>query len=78
MRDGCVSCEHTGKNRSYWQWNGTGKNVLVVNPPPKFTTYSGVADMPVTGANTTITFGAYVEDVTHLGTKGKRDETSSS
>ncbi len=74
MRDGCVSCDCIDGNNTFWQLSATVDFVVVGGWPMTFTTSTAGAGVLVTGENTTIACGAYVEDVTHLGTKGKKDE----
>ncbi len=74
MRDGCVSCEHTGENSIVTPWIEMADYASAAGKRWMYITYLGVAEFPATGENTTIACGAYVEDVTHLGTKGKKDE----
>ncbi len=74
MREGCVSCDCIDGNNTFWQLNATVDFVVVGGWPTIFTTSTGGVDVLAIGENTTIVCYAYVEDVTHLGTKGKKDE----
>ncbi len=74
MREGCVSCDCIDGNNTFWQLSATVDFVVVGGWPMTFTTSSGVVEWLATGENTILACDAYVEDVTHLGTKGKKDE----
>ncbi len=77
MRDGCVSCGNTEGYSTSLPMSETAVCVVVGGWPMTYTTSTGGAGTLATGESTILVCDAYVEDVTHLGTKGKKDETSS-
>jgi len=69
MLDGGVSCGSTGKRKHYWLLRETEDYAVAAGWPVTFTTSMAGVGWLETGENTTTSSGAYVEIVTHLGTK---------
>lgn len=67
MRDDCVSCDCTDESRRYLPSSGIEEYVIVASLPMTYTTYTGVAEIPVTGENTTIACAAYAGAATRTG-----------
>lgn len=69
MHAGFVSFENTGKNSTYSLLSVTEDCVIAASPLWTYIIYTGVADVPVAGENTTTTLDVFAENVIRLDTR---------